>query len=363
MITISLCMIVKNEEAVLDRCLSSVEGLVDEIIIVDTGSSDNTKQIAGKYTKQIFDYQWIDDFAAARNYSFSKASMEYCLWLDADDVIAESEAQKLLQIKQTLPNNIDVVMMKYQYASDDHGNPILSFYRERLIKNTSKALWKGFIHECIQPFGNIIYTDIKVLHQREKSNPMRNLSIYLKKISEGISLSPRDQFYYAKELYHHRNYVCAKAEFIYFLKSNKGWIENNIEACRLLSYCYSALNEPEERIKALFKSFAYDIPRAEICCDIGKYFLEKKSYQIAAYWYQIALETEPRIRSGAFMIPDCYTYTPCIALCNCYYHLGDIAKSIDYNNRAGEYKPYGEEYLYNKNFFLSKELSDTLQKE
>ena len=76
MVTISLCMIVKNEETVLSRCLDSIASLVDEIIIVDTGSTDKTKSIAAKYTTHIYSFSWIDDFSAARNYSFSKATMD-----------------------------------------------------------------------------------------------------------------------------------------------------------------------------------------------------------------------------------------------------------------------------------------------
>ena len=74
MVSISLCMIVKNEESILERCLDSLHGLMDEIIIVDTGSTDNTKQVALKYTNQVYDFSWCDDFAAARNFSFSKAT-------------------------------------------------------------------------------------------------------------------------------------------------------------------------------------------------------------------------------------------------------------------------------------------------
>ena len=66
-------MIVKNEEKLLARCLDSVAGLMDEIIIVDTGSSDKTKEIAARYTDKIYDFEWIDDFSAARNFAFSKA--------------------------------------------------------------------------------------------------------------------------------------------------------------------------------------------------------------------------------------------------------------------------------------------------
>ena len=353
MITVSLCMIVKNEEDVLERCLASAAPLADEIIIVDTGSTDATKEIAAKYTVKVFDYPWQNDFAAARNYSFAQASMEYCLWLDADDMIPEKEAEKFLQLKQTLPDHTNTVMMKYHYASDAYGNPTQTFFRERLIRNIPELRWQGFIHEYIQPFGNVIYADIAILHLKEHSVPMRNLEIYNQKINEGVKLSPRDQFYYAKELYYNQNYICAAAQFNAFLEGNQGWVENNIEACRYLSYCYTALQQPEQALRALFSRFIYDIPQAETCCDIGKYFIEKKAYAIAAFWYQTALEQEPRLWSGAFISPDCYTYIPCIALCMCHYFLGDTALAIDYNERAGTYKPYGEEYLYNKNFFSS----------
>ena len=77
MVTVSLCMIVKNEEKHLPRCLDSVRDLVDEIVIADTGSTDRTVEIARRYTEQVYGFPWRDDFAAARNFSFSKASMEY----------------------------------------------------------------------------------------------------------------------------------------------------------------------------------------------------------------------------------------------------------------------------------------------
>ena len=77
MVTISLCMIVKNEERILKRCLDSLEGLMDEIIIVDTGSTDATKKIAAAYTDRIYDFVWTGDFSEARNFAFSKAGMDY----------------------------------------------------------------------------------------------------------------------------------------------------------------------------------------------------------------------------------------------------------------------------------------------
>ena len=77
MSTISLCMIVRDEEDVLERCLNSAADLVDEIIIVDTGSTDRTREIAQKFTDKVLSFPWIDDFAAARNFSFSQATCDY----------------------------------------------------------------------------------------------------------------------------------------------------------------------------------------------------------------------------------------------------------------------------------------------
>ena len=94
MITISLCMIVKNEERILKRCLDSVKDLVDEIVIVDTGSTDTTRQIAERYTDKIYDFTWIDDFSAARNFAFSKATQEYIYSADADEVLSEENRQR-----------------------------------------------------------------------------------------------------------------------------------------------------------------------------------------------------------------------------------------------------------------------------
>ena len=132
-------MIVRNEEDVLARCLDSVSSLVDEIIIVDTGSQDKTREIAARYTDHVYDFTWIDDFAAARNFSFSKATMDYQMWLDADDVMEEEDREKFLQMKNTLntrqkenaedgPDSVpDVIMLPYHVAFDSHGRPAMAY--------------------------------------------------------------------------------------------------------------------------------------------------------------------------------------------------------------------------------------------
>src|SRR5260221_13238694 len=85
--TIAIALIVKNEERVLARCLDSVAGAVDEIVIVDTGSTDAAKEIARRYTDRLFDFTWRQDFSAARQFAFDQVSSEWVAWIDADDVV------------------------------------------------------------------------------------------------------------------------------------------------------------------------------------------------------------------------------------------------------------------------------------
>ena len=109
----SLCMIVKNEEAVLNRCLESMASAMDEIIIVDTGSTDATKKIATAYTDQIYDFAWTGNFAEARNYAASKATGDYIYTADADEYLEPEELQKLLQLKKVLLPEVEIVQMLY----------------------------------------------------------------------------------------------------------------------------------------------------------------------------------------------------------------------------------------------------------
>ena len=85
---LSVCLIVKNEEQYLFDCLSSVKDIADEIILVDTGSTDSSIEIAGKFTAKVFNFEWVNDFSAARNYAISKAEGDWILYLDADERIS-----------------------------------------------------------------------------------------------------------------------------------------------------------------------------------------------------------------------------------------------------------------------------------
>lgn len=352
MISISLCMIVKNEEQVLERCLKSAKDIVDEIIIVDTGSTDKTKDIAKKYTDQIYNFKWIDDFSKARNYSFSKATKEYILWLDADDVILEKDRKEFIKLKNNFDKNIDVVMMKYNISYDEELKPTFSYNRERLIKNNIKYKWVGEVHEVIVPSGNIFYSNIAISHKKEKKEyTKRNLNIFLKMLKEGKKLDARQQFYYARELYYHGMYKDAILEFKKFFNKKDAWLENKISACIELYNCYMALNDEKNSLKALIRSFEFDLPRANVCCNIAKHFYLKNNYNTAIFWYELATKLIPNINSGAFEQLEYYDYVPYLGLCVCYDKLKNYNLANEYNEKVGKIRPKDEKYLYNKQYF------------
>ena len=356
MAAISLCMIVKNEEDVLARCLESAKPVVDEIVIIDTGSTDRTKEIASQYTSKVYDFTWQDDFSAARNESFARAEKDYCLWLDADDLIPESSLGEWLRLKEQLGKSgycADVVMAPYHIAFDPaDGSPAFSYYRERLLRREAGFQWFGRVHEVIIPSGNIVYTEAAVEHRKEKPRDSdRNLRIYQKVLSEGGGLDARQRYYYARELMEHKAYAEAQKEFLQVLSAESGWIENRLDACRCLAVCLYAQGKEKEALASLLWGLSYDLPRAELCCDLGNHFLKREDWEKAAYWYQQALEARRDDKRGAFILEDCYGYLPCIQLCVCYDRLGNKIKAEEYNEMAGKYKPDSPEYQYNKAYF------------
>lgn len=361
MATVSLCMIVKDEEAVLGRCLDSICDAVDEIIIVDTGSTDRTKEIASHYTDRIFDFRWIDDFSAARNYSFSKASMEFALWMDADDVITPQGREAFLKLKNAPLDDADVIMMRYNAAFDETGKPVFTYYRERMVRRSISFAWKGRVHEVIVHNGRVRYAeDVAISHLPVKTSYSdRNLRIYEKQAEEG-PLEPRDKFYYGRELYYHKDYHLAIKVLMDFISGQEGWLENNIEACKVLSYCYQETGKPDSALGALMLTFVFDIPRAEICCEIGLLFLSWQQYRTAVFWFELALKLPRNDKSGAFISEDCHGYLPCIQLCVCYDRLGEHEKAREYNRLAGTYRPSSPAYLENLKYF-DRKFGNTVQ--
>ncbi|MGG1877321.1 glycosyltransferase [Paenibacillus cisolokensis] len=185
--SISLCMIVKNEEPSLERCLQSVEGIVDEIIIVDTGSIDATKEIAKRYTNKVYDFEWIDDFSAARNFALEFATSDYILQLDADEVLCDSQNELVQQLNKDF---------YYIRIKNDLGSGLyLSHQFIRLFRNSPDIRYKGALHEQVPfDFDHSRYgflSSVEIFHEgykmhlvKSKQKTQRNSKILLKEIEE-----------------------------------------------------------------------------------------------------------------------------------------------------------------------------------
>ncbi|MEK4236301.1 glycosyltransferase family 2 protein [Paenibacillus sp. FSL H7-0714] len=351
MVTISLCMIVRNEEKSLHKCLSSVANLVDEVVIVDTGSTDKTKEIAMSYGAVIYDFEWIDNFSAARNFAFSKATQEYILWLDADDYIKEADQILFKKLKETLPGHFHSVNMQYNLAFDEAGNVTASLRRNRLVRRSCNFQWIGPVHEYLEVSGPSFSSDVCITHEKDKEYTDRNLRIYQKRVAEGEAFSPRDQYYYANELRDHAINEEACKYYELFLAGGQGWIEDNFQACLRLAECRERLGDKDGAYEALCRTLQYDKPRSEFCCRLGALLLEKSQLHPATYWYELAIQL-PRdndsmgMKNGIF-----YTWLPHLQLALCYDRLGQHELANHHNETALNFYPSHPSMLYNRTYF------------
>ena len=243
--SISLCMIVKNEEATLQRCLESVAGIPDEIVIVDTGSDDATKDIAGEFTSRIVDFEWVDDFSAARNFAFAQATMDWIMWLDADDVLLPDDRAKTLRLKETLSAAVDAVSTLYHTAFDESGNVLQTSRLLRLVRRSKNFTWSGVVHEILGLETEFRYlnSDVVVTHMkpagRSASEPSRsNLEIYEKQLAAGRQLRPAEVLHYARELQKNGEFARAIPQYLQFLELPGGGYRHHppgpAQACDVL---------------------------------------------------------------------------------------------------------------------------------
>ncbi len=343
---ISLCMIVKDEESVLARCLSAAAAFADEIVLVDTGSSDGTKEVARRFTDNIYDFAWTDDFSEARNFSFSKATGDYLFWLDADDVIEPQEQKKASALRAMLESDRpDVVMCNYRTGG-------LVYARERFLKNVPEAKWRGHVHECIVRFGKAAHCDLTVTHlPTERDRGRRNLDIYLK-WAEKERLESRDLFYFGRELYYHKLYPQAVATLEEMLAGD-GWYVNKIEACKVLAACRRETGDNNAALESLFRSFLYGEPRASVLYEIGCLFKEQKNYPVAVYWFEAALACRDHTAEGDFELPACRGILPALELVVLYHLLGDREKAFEYHKKSEALAPDHPSVVFNRAYFGS----------
>ena len=348
MFTISVCMIVKNEQKTLARILECARQFADEIIVVDTGSTDNTKQIARIFTKNVFDFVWNDDFASARNFSFSKGKCDYLCWLDADDYIKKSEIKKIVELKNS-NKDADVFMFRYAMGFDGT-NPTFKFFRERLLKRSKNFVWQGFVHEAISPSGKIVYENIEILHKKQNSvYSDRNLKMYQNALKNNIVLDARQTYYYARELFYHKQYSTCLEVLEQYFKKNDSYFPNLIGAHLVKTQCYICQKNYNKAIGCLFDCLTNFLPTPEICCKLGEIFFLKNNLQQSAFWYTNALHCS---KQNFGFVDERYEFLiPCLQLTKIYFSLGEIEKSYKYHLLAKDVFPKNKCVIYNDDFF------------
>ena len=285
--TISVCMIVKNEEKNLAACLDCLKQIADEIVIVDTGSDDKTKEIASQYTDKLYDFTWIGDFAAARNFAFSKATMDYIYSADADERLDTENQKKFLQLKEALLPEIEIVQM--YYCNQLEHNTIYSFdkeYRPKLYKRIRQFVWEEKIHEAVVLSPVVFDSDIEIIHKPHDNHAGRDLQIFAKMIENGEEISKRLREIYAKELFiagKEEDFERAEAFF-------KTWVEETQEeeelkqACSVLARLYRMKKNDAEFFKYALRVIAMD-GCSEMCYELGEYYYNKNDMAEAAMWY------------------------------------------------------------------------------
>lgn len=348
--SISLAIIAKNEEKNLPRLFKSIEGCFDEIIVVDTGSTDRTKLVALEYGAKVFDFQWINDFSAARNHALSKCTKDYVMWLDCDDALKNREG--FIQWKTHAMEFTDIAFATYNYALNKDGSPIISFVRERVFRRSLNPEFKYKIHEgvIIKPEWSKDYAVTwAVDHHRDeadiKADKSRNVTI-LEDLKNQNLLDARLQFYYGKELYEANRSFDALREFNLAIARPDLDINDRILAYQYAAYtamtCGDSL-KPElqqERLDYYQKSIQFclegirhDPNRAEYHCAAGDTYLKLGDLLKAVPYYSAAKGCiNPKASGSAYegaiySFLDCYGQVPQMQLAKVYFNLGKLAEA------------------------------------
>ena len=310
--TISLCMIVKNEENHLEKCFSSVQGLVDEIIVVDTGSTDNTKQIISQFTDKVYNFTWNDDFAAARNESLKHATGDWVLVLDADEVINKKDFSELLESLQN-PNTSAYQILTRNYSNNSSisgwrpvkeqshfTNSAQGWYpslKVRLFRNNKNYSFVGKIHEMIdekikENAGNIRLLKIPVHHYGTLKEKSKKTEKYLEISKQKINENPGDaKTYYELGIQHKElgEFELAEEAFKQSLSLNPGHLPPKLN----LAVVQQKQNKLDEAIENYQQILAKKDDFADAHFGLGFCYFKKDNLKKALNHFLYTIKNNP----------------------------------------------------------------------
>ncbi|KUK41678.1 MAG: Glycosyl transferase family 2 [Clostridia bacterium 62_21] len=294
-VTIALAMIVRNEERNLANCLESVKGVVDEIVIVDTGSSDRTVEIARRYTDRIYHYPWNDDFSAARNFALDQSRSQWILSLDADEELDAATGD--LRMLALTGEGRDAFFLPLHNQTGQDGESFTRFYVLRFFRNRPEYRFQGRIHEqvyvpCPEALGVaqgpvIWHKEVPVKERNRKRG--RNLALLRRALDEDPA-NPFLQYYIGLEWLG----LGRAAKALPFLWSARAGLSVNnalfgAPAVRSLVACLRALGQLDEAICVCLEDCPNMPCYADLFFDGGTLFEEKGEYEIAVRWFSEAL--------------------------------------------------------------------------
>lgn len=331
--TISLCCIAKNEAHNLPKFYESFAGCCDEYILVDTGSTDDTVEIAKKLGFKVYHFEWISDFAAARNYSFSHATCDYILWSDLDDILVNKEQFKLW--KETAMELAPVHYIRYDYAQDKDGKSVCEFMRERVVRRDLNLKWVAPVHEGIltkDADGKWVPGQMcstwNIKHVRTEAEMKADFGRNLKILEDRYpNLDPRLIFYYGKELFDSGQKE--KASHILSDAVSRPELEphDRILGLQYLAWALFELDKTPECLKVSLTGLQLDPTRAELLCIIADCHLKRGNLIEAIPYYQAAIDCPNRGSGGfspAFSAHQCYGNYPRTMLARIKMQMGDF---------------------------------------
>ncbi|MGI1690245.1 glycosyltransferase [Thermoanaerobacter uzonensis] len=290
--TLSLCLITKDEERNIARCINSVKDIVDEIVVVDTGSKDKTVEIAKSFGAKVIHAKWEEDFSKARNIAIENATCDWILFLDADEEIKREDVDKIRPLLND--ETVEAYLFKFvNYAGANLGSGLTEVhYNYRLFRNNGKLRYIYPVHENLRnveenrpPIAK--NAEVTILHygylseiRVEKNKTER----YIKLISKYLEDHPDDKFQHgnlAVEYYNLGNYNKALK---HLLIATKGMDVNSYSATRMIRYLigtYAALKDYDTALKIINDAKAYYIDVPDFKFLEGMVYVDQKRYEKA----------------------------------------------------------------------------------
>lgn len=339
---ISIAMIVKDEEKILENTLRALRNNeFNDIVIVDTGSTDKTKEIAKKYTNKVYDYKWDNDFSRARNYSLTKTDNDLVLIVDADEILKSLDKDRL--IRMAIQNKDKVGRIKRENAYEREGNDFV--YTERVNRFFDKRMYKyeGKIHEQIirknsneeYKTYNIPITFIHCGYENDeilrKDKINRNITL-LKEILKEDDKDTYVLYQLGKTYFMQGDY---KEAIKYFTKALDFDLDVRLEYVQDMveSYGYALLNN-EEYEKALDLTGVYE----EFKCSCDFVFLIGNIYMNNGYYNEAIEEFKKATRYSTCKMKGINDYLANYNIGVIYECMGNIDEAIKYYKKSSEYK-------------------------